>query len=112
MVAQTTDVINRDWGGMGVYAEGTVLKVAGIHLVKSPHLPNSNVTTGPSAYQGNFSNTQGLVFHKSCMGTVKLRDLSVRADYDPRRLGTLIVAKYLLGHGILRPESAVELKSA
>ena len=112
LVAQTTDVINRDWGGNGVYAEGSVLKVAGINIVKSPHLPSANVTDGPAAYQGTFVNTQGLVFHTTTMGTVKLMDLSVRADYDPRRLGTLIVSKYALGHGILRPESSVEMISS
>ena len=112
LLAQTTDAINRDWGGMGAYAEGTVLKIAGLHVLKSPHLPSTNVTTGPTAYQGNFTTTTGLVFHKSTMGTVKLMDLSVRADYDPRRLGTLVVAKYALGHGILRPESSVELKTS
>jgi hypothetical protein len=39
-------------------------------------------------------------------------DLAVEMEYDMRRQGTLIVAKYALGHGILRPESAVELASA
>lgn len=111
ILAQTTDVINRDWGGMGVYAEGSVLKVAGVHILKSPHLPSTNVVTGPAAYQGNFTATEGVVFHTSAMGTVKLIDLAVEAEYDIRRQGTLIVSKYALGHGILRPESSVELKS-
>ena len=112
LVAQTTDVINRDWGGAGVYAEGTVLKVAGIHIAKSNHLPNSNVTTGPSAYQGDFSNTEGLVFQKQALGTVKLLDLAMEMGYDIRRQGWLILAKYALGHGILRPECAFEMTSA
>jgi hypothetical protein len=112
ILAQTTDVLNRDWGGSGVYAEGSVLKVAGIAIVKSNHVPSTNVATGPSAYQGDFSNTQSVVLNRSAMGTVKLLDLGVEMEYDMRRQGTLIVAKYALGHGILRPECAVELKSA
>jgi hypothetical protein len=40
---------------------------------------------------------------------VKLLDLSMRMSYDERRLGTLIVSKYAVGHGVLRPECAVEL---
>lgn len=112
LTAQTTNVINRDWGGAGVYAEGTVLKVAGIQIVKSNHLPSSNVASGPSAYQGNFSNTQFLVMQKGAIGTVKLLDLGLEMEYDMRRQGTLIVAKYALGHGILRPECAVEGISA
>jgi len=112
LTAQTTNVINRDWGGAGVYADGTVLKVAGVQIVKSNHLPSTNVASGPSAYQGDFSNTQGLVMHKAAIGTVKLLDLALEMDYDIRRQGTLVVAKYALGHGILRPECAVELISA
>ena len=109
LVAQTTDVINRDWGGSGVYAEGKVLKVAGVHIVKTNHLPSTNVATGPTAYQGNFTNTYGLVMQRGAVGLVKLMDLAVEAAYDIRRQGHLIVAKYAVGHGILRPECAVEM---
>ena len=112
LLAQTTNVINKDWGGSGVYAEGTVLKVAGVSIVKSNNVPSTNVASGPSAYQGDFSNTEGLVFQKAATGTVKLLDLGIEMEYDMRRQGTLIVSKYALGHGILRPECAVELKSA
>ncbi|MEM9726839.1 MAG: hypothetical protein AAF909_15475 [Pseudomonadota bacterium] len=37
-------------------------------------------------------------------------ELGAEADYDLRRQGTLMVAKYAVGHGVLRPESAVELQ--
>jgi hypothetical protein len=50
--------------------------------------------------------------HKGAVGTVKLMDLSAEAAYDIRRQGHLMVAKYAVGHGVLRPESAVELASA
>lgn len=112
LLAQTTNVINRDWGGAGVYADGTVLKVNGIAIVKSNHLPTTNIASGPAAYQGNFTNTVGLVMQKGAVGTVKLMDLATEMEYDIRRQGTLIVAKYAIGHGILRPECAVELKTA
>lgn len=112
LVAQTTDVINRDWGGSGVYAEGKVLKVSGVHIVKSNNLPTSNIATGPAAYQGDFTNTRGVVFHKAAAGTVKLLDLQMEMAYDIRRQGTLMIAKYAVGHGILRPECSVEMKIA
>lgn len=112
LLAQTTNVINKDWGGMGVYAEGKVLKVAGVTLVKTNQLPTTNVATGPTAYQGDFSTTVGAVYHKAAVGTVKLLDLGLESAYDIRRQGTLMVAKYAVGHGILRPECAVELKTA
>lgn len=111
------NVISRDYGneGNGSLASGKVLRIAGIELVKTNHLASADdsaLATIPAAYQGDFSTTAALVMQKSAVGTVKLRDLAVRADYDPRRLGTLMVGKVLLGHGILRPECAVEIKTA
>jgi hypothetical protein len=112
LMAQTTNVINRDWGGAGVYSEGKVLKVSGVHIVKTNHLPSTNVATGPTAYQGDFTQTRGLVMQKQAIGLVKLLDLNVTNDWDFRRRGHLIVAEYAVGHGILRPECSVELKIA
>jgi hypothetical protein len=112
LLAQTTAVIDRDWGGSGSYAEGKVLRVAGISLVKSNQLPTTNVVSGPAAYQGNFSTTVGLVLQKGAIGMVKLMDLAMEAQYLIKTQGTLMVAKYATGYGILRPESAVEMKTA
>jgi hypothetical protein len=112
LMAQTTNVLNRDWGGSGVYADGTVLKVAGISINKSNHFPRTNISTGPTKYRIDASNTYAAVWHKSAVGTVKLKDLSTRMDYLPRNIGTLIVAKIAVGTGILRPESAVEFQVA
>jgi len=33
-------------------------------------------------------------------------------EYDMRRQGTLMVSKYAMGHGVLRPEAAVGIKEA
>jgi hypothetical protein len=112
LLAQNTTVINQWYGGQGAIAEGTILKVGGINIVKTNALPNTNITTGVTTYQGNFSTTVGLVMNKSAVGTVKLMDLATESEYDIRRQGTLMVGKYAVGHGILRPECAVELKSA
>lgn len=112
LLAQNTNLINQEWGGAGSYSDGKVIRIAGIPIVKSNNLPAALVNTGPTAYQGDFTNTRGLVFHKSAAGTVKLMDLGMESAYDLRRQGTLMVAKYAVGHGILRPESAVELAIA
>lgn len=112
LLAQNTVAINSFYGGQGAYSDGTVLKIAGLPIVKTLHLPQSNITTGNAKYQGNFSTTAGLVMHKQAVGTVKLMDLATESQYDIRRQGTLIVSKYAVGHGVLRPEAAVELKTA
>jgi hypothetical protein len=117
-LVQTTSVINRDWGGAGVYADGTVLRVAGIQIVKSNNLPTANVAAVSgenNTYSGDFSTTTALVMQKSAIGTVKLMDLAVErtsGDFEVMYQGTLMVAKYAMGHGVLRPECAVEIKSA
>lgn len=112
LLAQNTTVINQFYGGQGAISEGSILKVGGIEIVKTVHLPSTNITTGVDTYKGDFSHTVGLVLHKSAVGTVKLMDMATEAAYDIRRQGTLVVAKYAAGHGILRPEAAVELKTA
>jgi hypothetical protein len=103
-------LINRDFSPEnGNVAEGVVYKVAGFTIVKTNNLPITNVTTGPTAYQGNFTNVTALALHNTAVGTVKLMDLSTEMEYQIQRQGTLIVAKYACGHGILRPEAAVEI---
>jgi Phage capsid protein len=114
LVNSSSKLINRDYGGEGngSLASGLVMRVAGMEVVKTNNLPQANVATGPAAYQGNFSTTAALVLHRSAVGTVKLIDLAVEMAYKLELQGTLVVAKQALGHGILRPESAVEIKTA
>lgn len=117
-MAKSTKILNRDWGGEGSYAGGDVIRVAGITIVKSNNLPSTNITTGTVAagtsdkYLGDFSDTVGLIMHPSAIGTVKLLDLGMESEYQISRQGTLMVGKYAVGHGILRPEAAVEISKA
>ena len=116
-LVQETNVINRDWGGAGVYADGTVLRVAGVQIVKSNNLPQASVSAASgenNTYNGDFSNVKALVMQKQAIGTVKLMDLAVErtsGDFEVMYQGTLMAAKYAMGHGILRPECAVEIKA-
>ena len=112
LMVQTTDILNRDWGGAGSYSQGVAPLVSGVQIHKSNHVPNSVIANTPNTYDGTFTNTQAVCFHKSAVGTVKLIDLKSEMEYDIRRQGTLVLSKYAMGHGTLRPESAVELRSA
>ena len=121
-LANATNAINVDFSGRGSIAEGKVVKIAGIELVPVAHFVDSNVNSGVdqgSATAGgsnpqavDLSNYVALVSHPSAVGTVKLMDLGVEKEYDIRRQGTLMVAKYAMGHGVLRPEAAVGIKEA
>jgi len=114
-----TRSINTDFnpGGNGSYASGTVHQIAGMPVIMSNNIPQSNVGSNPggsnNTYSGDDSKTIGLVFHKSAVGTVKLLDMTTEIsgnDYQVMYQGTLMVAKYALGHGTLRPEAAATIK--
>jgi len=119
-----TSAINKDIGGAGSLAAGNIPQIAGISIFKSNHIPStdlSSTSTGDGAsnndvfgtngvgYNGDFTNTKGIVSHSAAVGTVKLLDLATESEYQIERQGTLFVAKYAMGHGVLRPECAIEL---
>ena len=104
-------------GGNGSFASGRVQQIAGMPVMMSNNVPQSNVGSNPSGanntYSGDDSKTIGLEFDKSAVGTVKLMDMTTEisgSHYNLMYQGTLMVAKYALGHGILRPEAAATIK--
>jgi len=123
-LANATNAVNVDFSGQGSIAEGKVVKIAGIELVPTAHFVASDYSAstdvnggsatagGSNPQQVNLANYVCLVSHPSAAGTVKLMDLAVESEYDIRRQGTLMVAKYAMGHGVLRPEAAVGIKEA
>ncbi|OUU73510.1 MAG: hypothetical protein CBC27_03410 [Opitutia bacterium TMED67] len=131
----TTDnlAVNRDVDGSGSVSKGTVPMVAGIKLFKSQHLQdlvtlgaeanqdqdddkaNNDIFGGVSGtagtgYNADFSDTGFIGGHPGAVGSVKLLDLATESSYEVAHQGTLFLAKYALGHGILRPECAVEYR--
>lgn len=111
----TSMLLNKDIGGEGSYARANLPMVAGFSVVKSVHIPNTNFTsdastaTGGNNYNGNFANTVALAWQGECVGTVKLLDISSESEYSVARQATLMVSKYAMGHGVLRPECAAEI---
>jgi hypothetical protein len=118
---------NRDAGGVGNIATGTISQVAGINLYKSNHLSSIAVAeasqdqdddgvnnevfgAGGTGYNADLSAVKILAGTKDAIGTVKLLDLATESEYQIERQGTLFVAKYAMGHGVLRPECAVEVR--
>lgn len=92
---------------------GVVLQIAGIEIVSTNNLPNGvNIASGPTAYQGDFTNTAALIMQMGAVGTTKLIDLRVESEYEVRYQSTLLVGKIAVGHGILRPECSIEVKTA
>ncbi len=114
LLAQNTTAINQLFGGSGAYSDGRVTRIAGIELVKCKGsiFPATNITGILSKYTVNASTTAALVCHGSAVGTVSLKGVQMETGYDMRRQGTLMLSKMVVGSGVLRPESAVELKTA
>lgn len=134
-LVKQTDLVNKDItsGGNGDFAKAMVHECAGIKIYMSQHFSDligvdesaggGTPTPGGSAthvandvfgasgagYGGDFSNTAAVAFHKSAIGTVKLMDLTMESEYIIERQGTFMLAKYAMGHGILRPECAFEI---
>jgi hypothetical protein len=119
-----TSAVNSDIGGQGSLASGSIPQIAGISILKSNHIPSTDlsaVSTGDGSsandvfggsgvgYNGDFRNSLGIISHSAAVGTVKLLDLATESEYQIERQGTLFVAKYAMGHGVLRPECAIEL---
>ena len=130
----TTDnvAINRDTAeGNGSVATGKIAELAGLTVVKSNHLNSiagvdlsattgvgsdnhtgiaNNVHGGTSGYDKDFTSVLPILGgHKAAIGTVKLLDLATESEYIMTKQGTAFLAKYAVGHGVLRPEAAFQV---
>ena len=116
--------MNRDAGGNGSVALGQAPTIGGVKVLMSNHLPVASQSTPTplstdsnsgaarnTAYNagGTVPNLKGLIFTKDAAATVKLLDLGVESEYQIDRQGTLMVAKYAMGHNVLRGKSAIAI---
>lgn len=108
------------------YRAGRVPFLAGFQLVETLHLTqtgtynppsganaNRYATTGQNTYQYTVTSGHdifGVAFHKDAIGTVKLQDVSIEVDRKTEYQGTLVLAKLVMGTGILRPECACVIR--
>lgn len=119
-LANVDKLVNRDFSSNnGDFSKGTVLSIGGVPVVKSNTATevfgtdlSASISGTNNTYNGDFSNHHCVVMHRSAIGSVKRKDLVMESTYDARRIGTLMTARMLMGSGILRPESAVSIKTA
>jgi len=122
LLGTDTTAMNRDVGGNGSVAGGNVPTVGGVKILMSNHLPKNVATdatptritqanggSGLGDYAAGETGLKGLVFTKDAAATVKLLDLGVESEYQIERQGTLMVAKYAMGHNVLRNKAAIAL---
>jgi hypothetical protein len=99
-----TDVLNREFGGVGRISEGDGLRIAGFDIFRTPNIPKDNSTSTDALHGVDATKIVGIAYWKNSVGTLKLMDLNVSADWVPARRATLLVTALMAGHAWLRPE--------
>ena len=97
---------------------GNIRNVMGFEVIETPHLTMGGQggkhqfpSASPGAYNSldttgvGKANVVGLYMHRSAIGTVKLKDLALEHARRTEYQADMIVAKYAMGHGHLRPEA-------
>ena len=114
LLVQAEKLINKeltqsDNGGLDT---GLVKGIAGLEVVKTNNLPQSAIAgTINGKYDVDASNVAGLVMTANAVGTVKLMDIVTEMEYMTEYQAWLMVASMMVGHGVLRPECAVEINT-
>lgn len=64
----------------------------------------------PTKYQSNQTNTVGLVWVEAAAAMLNMKGITMESVWDPRRQGTLMIAKQAIGAGPLRSKCVVEMQ--
>lgn len=116
LAQEPTLVLNHDIGGDGNYSRGKFEMIGGVVVAKSNALSwgtdDSANTAIPADYRVDMSNTVASVFTEAATATVQLLGLGMESEYDIRRQGTLLVAKYAVGHGPLLNKCSIEIATS
>jgi len=102
--------IHKDYGTEGSFASGEVYRIGGFELIESNTVPATDMAAR-TFHAVNANTTKAICWNPQAVGTVKLMDLSMQSEYSILHQGTIMVARYAMGHGILRPECAGEIRT-
>tara|TARA_R100001594_G_scaffold1102_3_gene4647 strand:+ start:1175 stop:2188 length:1014 start_codon:yes stop_codon:yes gene_type:complete len=115
----STNILNRDYGnGQGNLNSGEGLyEIAGISIKRSNNLPflagTVNAVSGENnTYNGDFSNSCGLIYQRDAAGIVEAVGPQVQVtggDVSVLYQGDVLVGRLAMGAGTLNPAAAIEL---
>lgn len=117
-IIEQRDLLNNLYGNVGSFSEGTVFKIGGVPLTYHNYIPqvdaqNPANTEFYDEYHGiNCSGTVGFLGVKDAVGVLRGNTVQTKIWDDNGRMGTWTRASIACGMGVLRPECAVELRSA
>jgi hypothetical protein len=117
-------------GGASWNRPGATIDIAGITVMWSNHIPNSDqsgagtadkflilnamgaVTGANASYKKSYAATVGLVWHESAVACLMIRDISLETEWRMEYQSDAILAKMLTGFGYLRPGSCFRLQTS
>ena len=119
-LANVDKLVSRDFSANnGDFGKGTVVAIGGVPVIKTNTAVDAFTDTSSASTSGtnnsynvNAGDVQAVLFQRGAIGTVKRKDLTLESTYDPRRMGTLMTARMMVGHNILRPECAVSINKS
>lgn len=104
-----------NWPALIDLETGNIRNVVGFEVIEVPHLTlggsgddhdgTNQKHAFPATGKVTDANVMGLVWHKSAIGHLKLRDMAIERGRRINYQGDQIVAKMAVGHGGLRPEA-------
>lgn len=115
LLLEDGEFINRDYSGEGSKARAAMPFASDLQVIKSNNIPTADDSANtdiPTDLRISYTPNVAAVWHKSGVGSVKLMDLKTESEYDIRRQGTLLVAKFAVGFDYLRPEACVSLATS
>ncbi len=119
-LANVDKLVSRDFSANnGDFGKGSVVAIGGVPVIKSNTAVEAYVNSSTDSATGqnndylvNASDVVATIFQKGAIGSVKRKDLTLESTYDPRRMGTLMTARMMIGSNILRPECAVSINKS
>ena len=112
-LALSNQVNGLNGGSMAAVTDQLVFE--SVTILSTNLLPNTNesaVTSVWSKYRANYATTSAVMWTPDAVGVLQLKGVSIETTRDVRRQENFMVATVATGHGTLRPECAVEFKTA
>ena len=118
-LANNLDAINKFYGGQGSFAEGTIVKVAGINIHKTNFYgknpvdgKGNTVDTAENFGVAGTDKSLGVVITDEAVVNVELLGLKIEELRMPNKRKTVQYLSKAVGYGVLRNDVAIEIKEA
>lgn len=123
LVARSDKNLNADFGGGASIRKMTLTTIDDIQIHKSNLTPfgedsrtgnftlSTNDAFTPAYYRGSYGTSVGLVWTPMAAASAIVQDISFQIDEQPRKQGTLMISRLMVGTRTLRNKCAIELRT-